>query len=184
MGLVNLFTTNTGGNLNPAGGATILGVPDDLCWIVKFGAMADILGQEGPGQDKERAAYCEQRWSDGIKLARITNYIRFAYINGNPVFLDSMNELDTFNSTWMNQAPGVPQSLALAENIVATLPVANGVSSMGFDIMQKFPIPAPTDPIQLGQEVLDVIVDYAQHLAVLKEGGDGFKQPTPCIRTS
>lgn len=175
---LNLITVDSGADLDPASGPTVLGVPDDFCWIIKFGALADLLGQDGPGQDVGRANYCESRWEDGLKLARITSFVRLGYSTGTPSFLSSMEELDSTDPDWMNEAAGTPESIALSGNILATQPIPNGVYAMSFTIVPKFPVPVlTTDYIQVGQELVDSILDYAQHLAAFKEG-DGSIQDT------
>lgn len=179
-GDVNLITVNSGDNLDPATGPTVLGIPDDLCWIIKFGALADLFGQEGPGQDVARAQYCQSRWEDGIKLARITNYIRLGYITGTPGFVSSMDELDTSNPNWVSSTPGPPVSLAVAGNIVAPSPIPDNAYVLTFQIVPKFPVPVVGgDFIQLGQEFIDPILDYAQHLAQLKIGASSVNDTTP-----
>jgi hypothetical protein len=169
-GTINLLTVNSGAALDPDN-ASILGIPDDFCWVVKFGALADLFASDGPGQDIARAAYCEARWSDGISLARITNFVHLGQNNSVPWFVDSLQELNTGDPTWVSRTPGSPETLAVAGNMVAAGPIADAVYSMTFDIMPKFIIPtSPSDYIQLGPETIDVIIDYAQHLATLKEG--------------
>lgn len=176
-GFVHLLTVNSGVDLDPANTATILGIPDDLCWVVKFGALADLFGQDGPGQDVGRAAYCETRWSDGIKLARITNYVQFGYQVGTPSFINSMEEQDTAEPGWMNNTPGAPVSLSLSGNIVAVNPPPDATYALSFQIVPKAVIPtADGDDIQVGQEIIDVILDYAQHLANIKESANDIKE--------
>lgn len=176
-GFVHLLTVNSGGNLAPASAATILGIPDDLCWVVKFGALADLFGQDGPGQDVGRAQYCQSRWDDGIKLARITNYVRIGYRVGVPSFIDSLEELDTANPDWINSPSDSPVSLAVSGNIVGVNPPPDGTYSLTFQIVPKFPIPAlGTDYIQIGQELVDAILDYAQHLANIKESANDIQE--------
>lgn len=171
IGLINLFTINSGPTLSPATSATILGIPDDFVWVVKFGTLADLFAAAGPGQDLARAGYCESRWSDGIELARITNFVKLGYQNGIPAFVDSMEELDTSSPGWVSGTPGPPLGMAVSGNIAATSPIADDVYSLMFDITPKMILPGSlSDFVQIGQEYLDVIVDYAQHLAHLKEG--------------
>ena len=173
-GMVALLTTNSGTPLNPSATPTPLGIPDDLSWVVKFGALADLFSQEGPGQDLRRAQYCESRWKDGITLARITNFVRLGYQDGVPAFVDSMEELDQASPSWMSSLPGTPNVMAVSGNIAAISPIPdNSPHSIGFNIMPKFPIPsAGGDFIQIGNEIIDVILDYSQHLAYIKEGAD------------
>lgn len=170
-GFINLITVNSGPTLDPANVETILGVPDDLCWIIKWGVLADMLASDGIGEDMSRAQYCESRWNDGIKLARIVNVVRHAFINGNPAFVDSLTELDQAVPSWVSALAGSPQFLAVSNNILATSPIVdNSNPTLTMDVTPKFPIPALGDFIQLGKESLDVIIDYAEHLAHFKEG--------------
>ena len=176
-GFVHLITVNSGPDLNPAAFPTILGIPDDFCWVIKFGALADLFGQDGPGQDIGRAAYCQSRWDDGIKLARITNFVRLGYRVSVPSFVDSMQELDAGNPNWVNATPGPPESLVTAGNIVGVNPPPDGTYALSFQIVPKFPVPVlGSDFIQIGQELVDVILDYAQHLANVKESMNDIQQ--------
>ena len=169
-GHVHLITTNSG----PALGnsiATVLGVPDDLTWIIKFGALADLFAQNGPAQDQARAKYCEARWTEGIELARITNFVKLGYQNGLPRMIDAMEELDTTYPSWVSDPPGEPFSLVVANNIAATGPIPDGVYALSFDVCPSMIVPqSDQDFIQVGSEIVDIVLDYAQHLSFLKEG--------------
>jgi hypothetical protein len=171
-GFINLVSVNSLTDLNPVGGATILGVLDDFSWVVKFGALADLFGQPGQGNDPQRSSYCESRWRDGITLARITNIARFGYIGNNPTFIDSVEELDATNSGWMNLTPSAaPNTIAAMGNLVVVSPISTGAGTIAFDVTPPMPLPVlSTDYIQVGKEAVDVILDYAQHLAEFKEG--------------
>jgi len=170
-GTIALVTVNSRGTLDPANTTTILGIPDDLCWIIKYGALADILSADGPGEDLSRAAYCEARWNDGIKLARIVNVVRTAYINGVPAYIDALSELDQNQPGWVSALADVPQFVAVAQNILAVSPITdNSNPSLILEITPKFPVPAVGDFVQLGKENLDIVMDYAEHLAHFKEG--------------
>jgi hypothetical protein len=176
-GFVHLLSVNSGPDLNPASSATILGIPDDLCWVVKFGALADLFGQDGPGQDVGRAKYCESRWSDGIKLARISNYVQLGYQAGTPSFINSLEEQDTSEPDWVNSTAGAPVSLSLSGNIAAVNPKPDGVYALSFQIVPKAVLPSVDgDMIQVGQEIIDVVLDYAQHLANIKESAADIQE--------
>src|SRR5208282_926816 len=81
-GQLDIVPVNIGPALNPAAGATVLGIPDDLSWVVKMGALADLLGTDGLPRDPDRAKYCEDRWQQGCELARINPTIINAEIQG------------------------------------------------------------------------------------------------------
>ena len=119
VGSLIILANNSGGLLTPQNSPTVLGVPSDFSWIVRFGALANLFSQDGPGQDSSRAQYCQTRWNDGIQLARIANFVRFAYQDGTPNFVSAMSELDYTKPVWVRSLPGVPTSVGLNGNIIA-----------------------------------------------------------------
>lgn len=48
-----------------------LAIPGIFAPFVKYGIMADMLSAEGEANDPRRAAYCEQRFTEGIQLAQL-----------------------------------------------------------------------------------------------------------------
>jgi len=48
-----------------------LAIPGIFAPFVKYGIMADMLSVEGEANDPRRAAYCEQRFIEGIQLAQL-----------------------------------------------------------------------------------------------------------------
>ena len=172
IGSLHIISINAGPTLNPTTTETILGIPDDFCWVVKLGALADIFGQDGPGQDLARAQYFESRWRDGIQLARISNFVKLGYLNGVPQLVGSLAELDQTNPNWPNTTPGTPDTITICGNIIETSPTPDSSPfSAGFDIAPNFPMPTlPGDYIQVSKDTLNIILDYAQHVAAFKEG--------------
>ena len=57
-GTFDLLSVDTGATLDPSTGV-VLGVPDDLTWAIKWGAMSDLLSHGGEARDP-RAAFCEE----------------------------------------------------------------------------------------------------------------------------
>ena len=49
--------------------ATVLPVGFEI--YIKWGALGDLFGREGESADPTRAAYCWQRWDEGVELARL-----------------------------------------------------------------------------------------------------------------
>lgn len=172
---LELITLNAGASLNPSAGV-LLGIPDNLVWVLKWGAMADLLSKAGQAQDLTRAAYCEQRWEEGIKIARIHTSAVWGAIDGQETFIGSIEGLDAFNPTWeASIAP--PTNLSLGSwNLLAASPVPDTSShSIRLDVVQNAPVPVnANDYVQVGREELDVIFDYSEHLAEFKIGGGEF----------
>src|SRR6202040_2446331 len=76
IGTLDLFTVDA---------STISNIFNDYGWVIKFGAMADLLGQEAEARDVERSQYCQQRWNEGIQLSKIMATVLRVMINGQSV---------------------------------------------------------------------------------------------------
>lgn len=168
--------------LDPTTGI-FLGVPDDWTWVVKFGALADLFSQQGLAYDRPRAEYCEARWKQGIALATKSSVVLAARINGSPVQMPSLSDVDCFDRNWQT-TPGSPLSvLLIGTNMVALDPPPVGATdTVLLDVVRNMPIPASTTDC-LGVEgwILDVILDYAMHLAMVKEGGSQLSDSLPLL---
>jgi hypothetical protein len=160
-----------------------LGIPDDFVWVVKFGALADLLSKDGPARDPQRAAYAEQRWRQGLDIARAATTVMAGQIAGQPFIVDSVFALDAFSTGWLNAAPAQPSIIATAGlNVVAVdtpTPVTVPPTQYGlsFDCVVNCPLPTAvyvSTPLPVGRDAFDVIVDYAEHLAAFKMGGEEF----------
>lgn len=169
---------NTGAAIDPTV-QTVLRIPDDFCWVVKYGALADLLNDDALALDPERAQYCEQRWQQGIDYARRSPVTLAARINNVPVRIAAVSDADSYSPLW-DLIPGAPTSVLLTGgNLVALWPPPRTSGSDGagtqwsvtLDLVRNAPVPTlPDDVLQIGQDVYDTILDIAQHLAVMKEG--------------
>lgn len=172
-GTLDLLSINTGSSLDPTTGV-VLGIPDDYTMAVKWGAMADLLGKDGPARDAARAAFCERRYQLFVELIKISPIVVNIDINGIPVNTDSVTNLDYYNSTWQTST-GVPYTTSVMRNMLALSPCPDDVYSVTLDVVRKTPLPADTEFVQIGKEQLDSILDYSEHLASFKMGGVEFK---------
>jgi hypothetical protein len=152
----------------------VLDVPDNLTPAVKWGALADLLSIDGPARDLPRAAFCQQRYDQFVAMGRYLPCVIHAEMQGVSTIPVSLEELDSSEPNWMNSS-SAPADVSLAGwNIMAVNPVpdANGPYSVTLDVVRNAPVPS-TDvtQVQLGREQLDMILDYAEHLAMFKVGG-------------
>lgn len=85
---------------------TSVPVFNDFGWVVKWGAMADLLGQEGEANDPERSRYCEQRWAEGIQLAKIMSTVLRTMINGVSVQTCALFDFDAQVPDWQDSIVG------------------------------------------------------------------------------
>lgn len=176
-GQFEMLSVNAGAALNPVAGV-LLGIPDDFAWVIRYGALADLLGQDGQARDPQRAQYCEQRWQEGIIAARAYTSVETTFVNGTQVWVSSIFDLDTMTPTWQGATPAQPTMLALAGwNLAALNPVPDATGyEILVDVVPNAPIPATDGAyVQLGREEMDAVLDEAQHIASFKMGGAEFQ---------
>ena len=181
IGTIDLLFITNPPDLNEVTGIA-LNIPDDLAWIIKWGALADLLDKEGQAYDPDRAKYCEQRFEDGLKVAMAYDTIYQVAINGQYVLPSSLYDFDFMNWNWQNIS-GQPTDVALiGRNLIALSPVPDAAYSIQLDILRNMPIPVlDADFIQVGREHYDIILDYAAHLAFFKTQGAEFHGSYPML---
>ncbi len=170
--------------------ATSVPIFNDFGWVIKWGAMADLLGQEGEANDPERSKYCEQRWAEGIQLAKIMSTVLRTMINGRTVQTCALFDFDAQQPDWQNSVLDVttdaatPNTPAMAgPNLLALYPVPDltlsvpaGDHSITMDVVRNAIIPVNDgDFVQIERQFLSIILDYATHLAAFKCQGGEFQ---------
>lgn len=165
-----------GADFDPPTNAPLL-MPDDWMWVLKFGAMADILSKEQEGKDLERAAYCRQRYEEGLKLMAFMPWLLQGFIDGVPVDTQALAGADRTNYEWQSRATAFPEIVIGGIDLFAVSPIPAGLTSVALTLVQNAPIPASgSDEIQVPRDVMDAILDEGQHLALFKMGGAEFKE--------
>lgn len=180
-GTLDLVAIDRGASLNPAV-QSALGVPQDFVWVIKYGALADLLNADGLCFDPQRAAYCEARWQEGLDMARRAPVVlaaRIEDLTASPVVdlnlrLGSLSAADAYNPAWQATS-GVPtEGLLAGQTLFALAPIPDATSpgrDVTLDVVRNAPVPtAGGDILQVGQEFYDSILDIAQHCALFKEG--------------
>lgn len=152
---------------------------DDFTPTILWGALADLLSSPGAGNDPQRAAYCEQRYNEGVIIGKQVATILQAYVNGAPVSTQSVFDFDNFQPDWLTL--GTPNCLGmLGSNLVAVAPAADDVYVVAVDAVRNAPqMVSDSDFVPFGKEYQDVIIDYAAHLAIFKQGGAEFQSTLP-----
>jgi hypothetical protein len=163
------------GGLGPCLDPTVgifLGVPDDWTWVVRFGALATLLNQQGVTYDPQRAAYCEGRFRHGVLLASKAHMVLAARIDGQPVTLTSIAEADQYSRSWQRISGAPVQVMLAGQALVALTPVPiDGTHTVTLDLVRNVQLPVVgTDCTTISEGTLDPIIGYAMHLAMFKEG--------------
>ena len=180
VGSVDLITVNAPANLDQTVG-TLLNIPDDWSWIAKFGALGDLFSQDSQSFDPLRYEYCEKRWLNGLEIAAASATLQQAEVDGLKVQPSSLAGWDAFKPEWQGVTVGSGNpitDIAIAgRNLITLYPIPDvGPHSVELDILENAPMPASDGAfLQIGREEIDVLLDYAYHLAMLKVGGAEFQ---------
>jgi len=181
-GNYELLTVEAGPALSASTPSTLL-IPDDWTWVLKWGALADLLGRESVAGDPLRAQYCESRYQMGLKLMRSVLALLSFRVGNVPLQVDSVRDADLYNTTWQGQTPGPPVMVVYAGlNLIGVNPIDSGIYSATATVVENAPIPVvDADPVQVSRGDLDAVIDYAQHLAAFKQGGKEFTDTLPLM---
>ena len=174
-GNYDVLSLISGPSFNPPA-STPVDIPDDWTWLARFGAMADLLGRDSEATDRERAAYCMKRYQDGLKIMKASNWIVSGTINGLPVDLPSVTEMDGWAPEWEQDTAAWPSLVTAGMDLMAVCPLPQAITGVTAMLVGNAPVPqAAGDFVQVSRDVFDVILDYAQMLATFKVGGEEFK---------
>jgi hypothetical protein len=158
--------------------ASLLSVPDDWSWLAKWGALADLLGRDSEATDRQRADYCLKRFNDGIEVMKQSNWLISATLNGLIVDTPSVREMDGYSAEWQDNSAAWPSLVTAGMDLCAPCPVPQtGTTGISCILVGNQPVPVlDGDYVQIGRDVFDAILDYAQCLASFKMGGAEFLQ--------
>jgi hypothetical protein len=153
--------------------STLLGIPDDFCFVAQWGALADLLGRESEATDRERADYAKKRYQDGLLLMLKTPWIELGKVNGVAVSIDSIVSSDRYSSEWDSNPTGFGPVIIAGgmDNIAA--PVS---SNIGVTVLASAPILDSTNTyLQISQSDWDSILDLSQSRCLFKIAGGEWK---------
>lgn len=184
-GSYDLLTIESGTAISLATSPCSITVPDDWAWVVKWGALADLLNRESNAKDLLRAKYAEGRYRQGLTLLASASALVNARVDNLPLECDAVKSADQYNVGWQGQGAGAPQVLLTAGlNLIALSPLPDASTySVTATVVQNAPIPASLgDCLNVTQDVFDVLIDYSQHLAAFKMGGQEFLATEPLLQ--
>jgi hypothetical protein len=175
-GLYELITVNAGSQLTTTA-PTLINIPQDFCWILKYGALADLFSKESEAQDLPRAQYCNARYQQGLILLANSPALFQFRINNQPIWIDSLRTTDEYNNTWEGQfTSGFSYPNLILQsglNLIAATPYSLSTPiGATATVLQNAPLPVlMTDFVQIPRDCYDVFIDYCVNLAMLKCGG-------------
>ena len=159
---------------------SLLGVPDDFSWLPMYGALADVLGMESEATDRERAAYCLQRYMMGLEIMKNSNWLLQTFINGRVADAVSLAETDSFAVGWQNSQSNFPAVVQAGMDFVA--PTPNNGTLVSLVLVGNAPLLDSTDTyVQCSRDDFEAILNYSQHLAMFKCAGSEFQSTMPLL---
>lgn len=172
-GNYEVITVDSGPVWN-AGQDSLLNIPDDWTWVFKWGALMDLFSRESNAKDSLRAEYCRRRYQEGLALLTSAPTVLAVRLNNIPMAVDALRSGDDFNPLWQTLAAGAPTSAYVAGNLVAfgRKPNSSTAYSATVSVVQNAPVDGAF--VQVARDDYDAIIDYAQHLAMIKQGGSEF----------
>jgi hypothetical protein len=180
-GLFDMILSMAGASFSPPTD-TLVGIPDDWTPILMYGAMADVLANAPEGRDSMRAKYCMQRYEAGVKAMLMLPWLLDASVASVPVDTPSYKEMDAWAQNWeMNWNPQDPTVVVGGVDMVALAPFATStrVASV-LTVVGNAPIPeSDAAYVQLSRDGVDAVLNYAQHVASFKTGGQDFALTLP-----
>lgn len=179
-GQLLLWTVETGDNLDTTAGAngTVLGIPDDMCWVVMWGALGDLLLRDGIGRDPIRAEFCLKLYEMGVELSNsLPTVMAVGTVQNVSHSLSDITLLDAIDAGWQGKDRGVPKKPALmAGDWLALSPVPDAQYQIGVHYVRQTPMIAVGANLQLGREQLRAIAAWAKHLCQFKQQGAQLQQ--------
>lgn len=153
-------------------------LPSDFVPALLWGALSDLLGSGTEKQDQERAEYARKRYEQFVELLQHYPFVFSASADGVPIYVDAVEVLDFYEPNWRTTSAN-PSVVGLAAQNLVAFPTAAKMNVVLFLCANASLPTADGDCIVLGQEVIDAILDYAQHTASFKMGGADFQATMP-----
>jgi hypothetical protein len=175
-GTLDLITVNNGIVLDPTANSnsgTSIGMPNDLGWGPRFGALAELLGKDGPARDSARAQFCASLYDFAVEIGRNAPAVLSVRINDAALYPTTMTMLDSVTPGWQGKAQDRPMRVAIVGGDLLVLsPVPDGAYSVSVQLVRNAIVPtADGDFLQVPREDLDAVLAWAEMLALFKSNG-------------
>lgn len=160
-------------------------LPYEFWFAVKYLVLYRIYSTDGPTSYPSLAQYCAQRYSQLIQLARDWTCIDDGWSEEEPMFISNLSSFDQMYPTWLNRPSKDLEVTSSKPDTVFATYGSNRIffprkytrdTSYTFDIARNVPTLSDTDYFPVGEDFLPSILDYAEHLSLLKCGGLEFSQ--------
>jgi hypothetical protein len=176
-GIVECLTVESQKTLQ-AGCPSILYIPSDFVPGLLWGALADLMGSAMEKSDQARANYARSRYDQFVELINNYPFVLAARVTSQalglaPLFVDAVEVLDIWENNWRTQEAN-PSVVGLSGQNLVAFPTAQAMN-ISLLLVANTAVPVNDgDCILLGREIIDAILDYAEHTSLFKCGGAEF----------
>ncbi len=161
--------------------ASLLGVPDDWSLVTMYGALADVLGMESEATDRQRAAYCLERYTQMLEMMKGSNWLLQTFINGAVSDATSLAEMDSLAVGWQESQQNLPALVQAGMDMIAPVPGSGQLVTL--QLLGNAPLLDATNTyVQVSRDDWQSILDYSQHAAMFKAGGSEFMATMPMLK--
>lgn len=157
-----------------AGTPQVIYIPQDFIPGLMWGALGSLLDMNMVAQDVQRAQYAKMRFEQYIELMSTYPFILAARPSAIPMCVDAIETLDIWDPNWRTALTDPSIVGTSGQNLFAFPTSADQLLSL-FVVSNANVPTVDGDPVQIGQEILAVILDYAQHVAMFKQGSHEVK---------
>jgi hypothetical protein len=179
-GQYDVLALVSGPNFNPPN-PSLLGVPDDWSWLPMYGALSDVLSKEAEATDRQRAAYCLARYTQGLEAFKNANWLLQASINNVPVDTPSLKEMDDYSPEWQQNQNVLPMLIQAGVDFLAA---SYGMGqSLSLSLLANAPLLDSTGTyVQVSRDDWESVINYAHHLCVFKQFGAEFESTSGLLQ--
>jgi hypothetical protein len=179
-GNVECLTVESQASLSPTS-PTLLYIPPDFVPAILWGALADLMDSAMEKTDKSRADYARMRFEQYVELMTAYPFVFSAKVNGELIYADAVEVLDCYEPNWRTVSAN-PSVMGLSGQNLLAFPSASTANIELFMLGSAALPVADSDPVTLGDEVIDAVLGMAQHEASFKMGFAEFNSTAPLFK--
>jgi hypothetical protein len=176
---IELLVMNAGATISATNAP--LQIPDDWMPVLKWGVLFELLSKEAESTDHQRASYAKKRYEEGLRAISSQPWLLNGFLNNQAADIVPVIGKDRNSYNWQSNPSAWPSIVVGGVDLVAPCPIpTTDPVAISLTVVANAPIPVDDgDSVQVSRDALDAILDYAQHLAAWKQGGDEAEEAEP-----
>lgn len=175
---IELLVMNAGTTITAT--SAPLQIPDDWMPVLKWGVLFELLSKESESTDQQRANYAKKRYEEGLRAISAMPWLLNGYLNNEAADIVPVIGKDRNSYNWQDNPSAWPSIVVGGVDLIAPCPIPTAPLAITLTMVGNAPIPADDDAyVQAPRDVIDTLLDYAQHLAAWKMAGDEAEEAEP-----